>query len=745
VKREAVQEALARVAAAPWYRGQMASVHVVPARTAETEPLPDVVDPRVAAFLRGRGVTALYRHQAEAWRHVAGGRDVVLSTATASGKTVAFSLPVLDALARDPNATAMFLYPLKALANDQLAFLESADLATEMDLAPAIYDGDTPRVRRPRIRQGSRVVLSNPYEVHETLPYHAMWRRFFSKLRFVVMDEAHRYTGVFGSNVAQVIRRLLRVAEAYGSHPRMVLASASIANPGEHASRLTGRDCAVVDRDGSASGARHVVFFDAAAPDAGSPHVQTRDVFASLVRAGLKTLCFTLSRRTAELVASLAMEERDPLPVAPYRAGYLPEDRRRIEKGFRDGTYRGIVSTDALELGIDIGDLDAVVVSGYPGSVSSFWQQAGRAGRRGEDAVAFWVAFEGIVDQYLLRHPETLLDRAYERATIDLANEHILAGHMLCAASELPVAVPDGREPEQSVARKLEGAGLVHKTDYGYVFAAPSRPHEAVKLDSIGNETVSLVDAEDGDLLETIDLERACREAFPGAVYLHEARTWVVEELDLATRIARMRRKDVGHYTHALSSKNAEIVATHRDRPAGAATASFGRIRMTHRVRGFLVKRYDRVIGGGDLELPERRMETTGLWIDVPWTVLPAGTDAGGLPAALGALHAFEHALVGLAPVAISCDAADLAGFSTIAAPHSGRPAVFVYDGHEGGIGLAERAFTDLPRLVRMVRDLLSRCGCEKGCPACCYSARCGNDNQPMDKAGAAVLAGALA
>jgi DEAD/DEAH box helicase domain-containing protein len=735
------EAAIADLARGRGYCGQVTAVHVLPPREPRVVPVPDALHPAVRRWLAGRGIEGLWSHQAEAARLVADGRDVVLSTATASGKTLAFLVPLLDALASDPDACAMFLYPLKALANDQLEVLRQAEAATGLDLAPALYDGDTPRTRRPRIRQTSRAILTNPYEVHETLPYHAMWRRVFANLRFLVIDEAHRYTGVFGSNVAQVIRRLLRVAEAYGSRPRVVLASASIANPGEHAERLTSRPCAVVDDDGSGAGERRVVFWNAAVEGAGSPHVQTRDVFASLVRRGLKTLCFTLSRKTAELVASLAMEagRGERLPVAPYRAGYLPEDRRAIEQGFRDGSLRGLVSTEALELGIDIGDLDAVVISGYPGAVSSFWQQAGRAGRRGGESLAVYVAFDGIVDQYLLKHPDLLLSRTFERATVDLGNEHIVAGHMLCAASELPVAIPEGREPERGIAHGLAGSGLLHETPMGFVYAGIVRPHEAVRLDRIGDRTVALVDADDEELLETIDFDRALREVFPGAVYLHQARTWVVEALDLAEGTARLRRKDVDHYTQALQSKTAEILSTRDSRPAGPALASIGRIRMTHKVRGYLVKRYDRVVGGADLDMPERAFETSAVWLDVP---PPAGRPLVDL---LGGLHGLEHAIVGLAPLVLSCDPADLAGFSTLVAPHGGGPAIFVYDGHEGGIGLADRAWEDLTRLLGTAADLLSTCPCESGCPACCLSPSCGNDNQPMDKALAAELARSLA
>ncbi len=718
----------------------VADVRTVPARPARLQPLPGAADPAIGRYLLHRGIPALYAHQAQALQLGMDGRDLILATATASGKTLSFGLPVLHALARDPDATALFLYPLKALTHDQLEVLLAMERTSGVDLFPAVYDGDTPRVRRPRVRQQSRIVLSNPFEMHETLPYHHLWRRFWSNLRFLVIDEAHRYTGVFGSHVAQLLRRLLRVAEAYGSRPSVVLASASIANPGEHAQALSSRPCAVVDDDGSPAGPRHVVFWNGAADGAPSPFTQARDLLVRLVGQGLKTLCFTQSRKGAELVASLVAKGRGGagLKVAPYRAGYLPEERRRVEKAFRDGEILGLVSTNALELGIDVGDLDAVVVAGYPGSVSAFWQQAGRAGRRGGESLAIYLAFEGILDQYVLRTPDVLLGRRYERATIDLENEHILAGHMLCAATELPVAVDEAAQPEGRIARGLAGRGLLRKTEAGYVYAGITRPQEAVKLDRIGEAQIALVDAATNDLMETLDLERALREAFPGAVYLHGAKTWVVELLDLQEGVARLRRQDVDWWTVAVTDKTAEIVETFGTREHGGVQAGTGTIRMTHRVTGYLRKRFDHVIGGGPLDLPQRTFQTTAMWLDVPAAARPGVTDL------LGALHALEHAMVGLAPLAVSCDPADLAGFSTLQASHSGGPALFLYDGYEGGIGLAERAAEDLSRFVGMTRDLLARCPCESGCPACCLSPRCGSDNQPMDKRGAVVLAGEI-
>ena len=609
-----------------------------------------------------------------------------------------------------------------------------------IDIDAAVYDGDTPRAARPRIRQMSRAILSNPFEIHETLPYHHLWRRFFSNLKYVVIDEAHRYTGVFGSNVAQVIRRLSRVAAVYGSKPIFLLASASIANPAEHARNLTGVDCAVVDGDGAPAGDRVVMFVDAAR-NMTSPYSLTRDIVRDLVRQDVKTLCFTRSRKTAELVAGLASSGGTGLPVAPYRAGYLPAERRRLEREFREGAIKGMVSTSALELGIDIGDLDAVVISGWPGSISGFWQQAGRAGRRNEASAAIFVAFTDILDQYLLNHPDTVLGQAFERATIDLTNGHILAGHMLCAASELPLQISESDSHLYKVARSLSGAGLLRETVAGFVYGGAVRPQEAVRLDRIGDTTVALTDGADGSLLETMDLDRALREAFTGAVYMHGARTWVVRSLDLQDYKAILDRKDVDYHTIAHQDRQVDIIgqSDRSDNVGGSGMqAGLGQMKITHTINKYMIKRYGRVIGTRPLELPERTLQTTGIWIDMPDAPPPGVTDM------LGAIHALEHTVVGIAPLVLSCDPDDLAGFSTMMSPQTGRPAMFVYDGYEGGMGLSERAFSDLRGLLGMASDILESCKCEDGCPACCLSPRCGNDNKPMDKAGALVLAGML-
>lgn len=721
-------DVLDTIRSAEWYGGQVKHVVNIPKREGIYCPIPLEVHEKVRDFLNNEGISLLFSHQSEIFHHR--DQDLVVSTSTASGKTIGFLLPVLDNLARDEDACALFIYPLKALANDQLLVFERADKVTGIGMFPSIYDGDTPKAKRPRIRQQSRVILSNPYEVHEILSHNYQWRRFFSNLKYIVIDEAHRYTGVFGSNVAQVIRRLLRIVQSFGADPNFILASASIGNPKEHAYLLTSRDCKVISDDGSPLSERTLLFFDTCACPERSGFTQTKDVFIHLIKQGLKTLCFTVSRKGAEFIASLASESAPN--ISPYRAGYLPEERRRIEYDLRKGALMGIVSTNALELGIDIGDLDAVVIAGFPGSISAFWQEAGRAGRRGKSALVIYVAFETILDQYLMKHPEVIIERKWERANIDLQNEYILAGHMLCAASEMPLN-PKGAH-EEAVVEGLERKGLIHRTPMGYTYMGVVRPQEAIKLDRMSDIEISLINVENGELLETMDIDRALKEVFPGAVYLHQAKTWIVEELDLKGLVAKLKCKDVKYYTQPLVNKVGEIVETKVQRDGKSYAWAWGKIKITQKVTGYLIKMFDKVVGGKELQLPERTFETTSIWIDVN----------GSVRRSLGQLHALEHAIVGIAPIILSCDPSDLGGFSTENAPHSGKPAIFIYDGYPGGIGLSEKIFLQFSFIIATARDVLKGCKCENGCLSCCLSPMCGNDNQPMDKKGALEMSECL-
>jgi DEAD/DEAH box helicase domain-containing protein len=725
---------------------RLAHVRVIPAQEAcygiPARPLPAPLE----RYLAREGIR-LYTHQVEALEAIRAGENLIITTPTASGKTLAFNLPIFEALHDRPLATALYLYPTKALANDQLKAIRTLEEGTGIAAQGAIYDGDTPSSRRPLIRERSRVILSNPYELHQVLPWHHRWERFFRNLDFVVIDEAHRYRGVFGSHMAYLIRRLRRIARHYGAEPQFILSTATIANPREFGRNLTGLDCHQVSSDGSPRGRKHFVLYNPF-PDGvngRSAHRETEDLLLSCLSYGLQTLCFTVSRRMAELIAlwaheDLARKGRDPGAVTAYRAGYLPEERRAIENRLKSGQLKGLTSTNALEVGIDIGGLDAVLISGFPGTIISTWQQAGRAGRRGKDSAAFLIAFQDLLDQYFMRHPETFFGSPHEHAIVDLANPYIVSGHLLCAASELPVH-PDRDKPLwpgdlEGPIRSLSESHLLRPTPHGVVYCGRGRAAEAVKLDSISSETFRMTC--NGTILETMDRGQAFREAHEGAVVLHRGETYLVKEMDLDTRRIRVERADVDYYTDALKAVDLRVVREVNRREGNGFTLSLGDVEVTEQFTGYRIMKHDSLIGFEPLDLPPLKFGTRAFWFtispDLASAIAAAGFDLAG------SLHGAEHALIGVAPFHVLCDRRDLGGVSTPSHPDTDGPAIFVYDGYEGGIGLAEKAFELMDRIASMARQAVQECDCEAGCPACIYSPKCGNDNTPLDKGGTVKL-----
>ena len=503
-------------------------------------PLPATLD----SYLRQRGIR-LYTHQCDAIDRIRAGKNVIITTPTASGKTLAFNIPVFERLETDPAARALYLYPTKALSNDQLGTVEEMAQFTGISAKPAIYDGDTPQSKRAAIRENSRIIISNPHELHQVLSWHAKWRLLFSGLEFVVIDEAHRYRGVFGSHIALLIRRLVRLCRHYGSDPQFILSTATLANPVEFAARLTGQSCDLVGEDGSPRGRNHFVLYNPFYDGIGerSTHQETKDLLVSCVKENLQTLCFTGSRKMAELVTIWAREDarrtsaRLAESISAYRAGYLPEERRAIERQLKDGALKGVVSTNALELGIDIGSLDAVIISGYPGTMMSARQQAGRAGRKGGESLAFLVAQANPLDQYFMNHPHQFFSRSHEHAIVDTENPYIVSGHLLCAAAEMPLREDPDREffgeSFSFLLQELESSDLVRRTSRGWVYSGRGRAADAVKLGGIPGETFRIICH--GRLLETMDRGQAYREAHKGAIMLHQGETYVVNEMDLET------------------------------------------------------------------------------------------------------------------------------------------------------------------------------------------------------------------
>jgi len=697
----------------------------------------------LAPALARRGVGALYQHQARALERLDAGADVVLATPTASGKTLVYQLPVLRAAAAGEDARALYLFPLKALARDQRDRLvaDAAALGLPGDGLVEVYDGDTPAARRKKIRERPpRVLVTTPDMLHVgILPRHASWRELFATLRWIVVDELHAYRGVFGAHVAQVLRRLLRVAAHHGARPQIVAASATIANPGELAGALAGRGFDVIEADGAPRPPRHVILLD---PAGSSPYTAAARLFRLATGLGLRTIAFTKARRVTELIHQWVVEAEPALRgrISSYRAGFLPEERREIERGLFSGDLVGVISTSALELGIDVGGLDVCLLVGYPGSQMATWQRAGRVGRAQAGAVVL-VAQPDALDQYLMAHPRALFERDVEHAVVDPHNAEIAGAHLPCAADELPLRAGEGWLAEPGAAenlRALEEAGRLLRSEAGSEwFAARRLPHRDVDLRQAGASYSIELAAPGGErpeLIGTIGAGRVFAECHEGAVYLHRGRQFLVSELDVEAQRARVRAVDVPFFTRALSEKETEILSRDAARPAGHFRLVRGRVRVTTRITGFERRRIhgQELLGTEPLELPPTAIETTGIWLEIP-DEIPAALRAEGLHP-MGGLHAVEHATLGLFPLFALCDRHDVGGITTLAHPQIGRAAIFLYDGHAGGLGLATSLFDRVETLLEATHERIRDCACETGCPACVHSPRCGSGNRPIDK-----------
>jgi DEAD/DEAH box helicase domain-containing protein len=721
-------------------------------RRPRTVSIPDSLHPDVIAALERAGVERLWSHQAEALEAAWAGPTIV-TTGTASGKSLCFNLPALDVLSRDARARALYLYPAKALAQDQSRALHALGVR---NARPAIYDGDTPREQRSAIRRRSNLVLTNPDMLHlGILPNHGAWGDFLANLAVVVVDEAHVYRGVFGSHVANVLRRLRRVARAYGTEPRFLLASATIANPGELAERLTGLEpFTVIDRDGSPGHRRTIAMWnppivDEALATRRSALGEAADLLAELVVEGARTIVFMKSRKAVELIArfaTLALQDRGRPDladrIAPYRAGYTPQQRRELEHRLVTGELLGVVSTDALELGIDIGSLDAAICVTFPGTVASLRQMWGRAGRRGR-GLAVYVAGEDALDQFFCRHPDEFLDRPVEAAILDHENEPIRAAHVLCAAHEGPLAPGDAATlgPFESTAQALESSGdLRRRPDGTYV---PRRPEDypaaAVALRSASRDAVAIVDVVSGELLGNVDYARSFHTAHEGAVYLHGGRTFEVTALDLDARRALVQPFTGDWYTQPRRDTDTVIESVIEQREALGVRLSFGTVEVSDHVLAYQRKRLTdhEVLDLIALDLPPTSFVTQALWYELP----PQLADpAAPIHELLGSLHAAEHSQIAVLPLLAMCDRWDIGGLSTNYHPQTGVPTIFIYDGHPGGIGITRRGFEAFDALVSDAHRLVSECPCESGCPSCVQSPKCGNLNEPLSKAGSREL-----
>ncbi len=766
------EQRLARLLAPAGRRDRLTHVERVPGRPGRPVVWPGWVHADLVDALVKAGVEQPWTHQVRAAEHVRAGRSTVVSTGTASGKSLCYLMPaltgVLDAADRGGLATpptTLYLSPTKALAADQLRSLTGLGLEA---VRAATYDGDTPGESRDWVRRHASYVLTNPDMLHRSLlPGHPRWARFLRDLQYVVVDECHRYRGVFGSHVAAVLRRLRRICAHYGSDPVFVLASATVTDPEVSAARLVGRDVVPVTDDGSPRGELLFALWEPPLTELAGEHrapvrrsatAEAADLLADLVCDGVRSVAFVRSRRAAETVSSTArrlLAEIDPeLPdrVAAYRAGYLPEERRALEADLQSGRLLGVASTNALELGVDIAGLDAVLLAGWPGTRASLWQQAGRAGRAGQDALAVLVARDDPLDTYLTHHPEAMFGQPVETTVLDPGNPYVLAPHLCAAAAELP-PLADGElglfSPDaDEVAEQLVARGLLRRRDTGLYWTRNDRASDLADIRGVGAGPVGLVEEGTGRLLGTVDGASSHATVHEGAVYVHQGETYLVSSLDLDEQVARVGRAEPDWTTVARDVTEVDVVETARTGAWEHVTLSFGTVQVTTQVVSFLRRRVvtNEVLGEEPLDLPPRRLRTRAVW----WTVDEAGLERAGLPVAdvPGAAHAAEHAAIGLLPLFATCDRWDIGGVSTAHHADTGLMTVFVYDGHPGGAGFAERGHAAAVAWLGATREAIASCECLDGCPSCVQSPKCGNGNEPLDKAGAVrlldvVLAGA--
>jgi DEAD/DEAH box helicase domain-containing protein len=741
----------------PTFADQIAHIERIQPRRAEYAELDRPLSPALLERLQAQRLFPLYAHQAEAVNRIRDGQNVIVATASASGKTLCYNIAVAEALLNDPGSRALYLYPTKALAQDQLRALYklfTPDLFQVEELDT--FDGDTPKGERAEIRKRAKVILSNPDMLHlGILPNHQYWSRLLRHLRYVVVDEAHTYRGVFGSHVAGVLRRLWRLCRLYGSEPQFICSSATIANPGEHAGQLVGLPFEVVSNDGSPHGGKDFVFWnppliDEAKSVRRSANSEATHLFTELVHQNVRTLTFARTRRLTELIYIYARERLAemnvgrPPQITPYRAGYLPEERRRIERELFQGRLAGVVATNALELGIDIGDLDATVLSGYPGTIASTWQQAGRSGRRQEQAMSFLVALNNPLDQYFMRHPDSFFGKNFENALVNPGNPYILRAHLLCAAWESPLDSSDEQIfgpaflPERDML--AEQGALRERNRRWYLSPAIAYPAQAVNIRSTSGKNFDVVDVSADSLLETVEASVAFFQVHPGAVYLHQGETYLVRELDLENRVAYAEPEAVNYYTQTKEIEDLHLVKVLSKKKAGKVNLYLGEVEVTNHVVGFKKKAQytDEVIGEEPLDLPPQTFATVGLWFD-----LPDGAEYRLEEAALdyaGGLHAVEHAAIGILPLFAMCDRNDIGGVSTPLHPDTGRAQVFIYDAYPGGVGITEKGFDIIAELWQATLRTITECPCQDGCPSCIQSPKCGNNNQPLDKEAARVL-----
>jgi len=699
--------------------------------------------------LRQMGIENLYQHQVSATDAVRRGEHVIVSTPTASGKSLIYNLPVFEQIMRGPDSTALYLFPLKALAQDQLRAIQELAALLPEELVPeaAIYDGDTTPYQRKKLRdRPPNILITNPDMLHlSMLGYHATWSGYFARLTHVILDEVHTYRGIFGSHMAWVLRRLKRVCAYYGAEPQFILSSATVANPDELARDLLGEVATVISESGAPRAKRNFVFIN---PLDSAATAASQLIEASLKR-GLRTIVYTQSRKLTELVSIWTQQRLGKLSgkLTSYRAGYLPEERREIEAKLSDGSLLGVIATSALELGIDIGDLDICILVGYPGTVMTTWQRGGRVGRNQNESLIILVALEDSLDQYFMRNPQDFFSREVEATVLNPLNKTIVKRHLICAAAEQPIKIDEPLVHDSAVRavvdELVEEASLLLTADENYWVGARKYPHREVDLRGTG-QTFVIRNNTDASVLGEIDFMRCFKECHPGAVYLHRGKTWLITDLDLESHEVTAARKDVNYFTRTMGNKTTEILKTYNTTDLHNFRVSFGYLRVTDTVTGFQRRLVagQKLISTEQLDLPPLVFETEGLWIEIPETVQKRIERQQYH--FMGGIHALEHGAISIFPLLVLCDRNDVGGIAHPFHEQLSRAAIFIYDGYPGGVGLARKAFEKIDELLQLTRKAIGDCPCELGCPSCVHSPKCGSGNRPIDKQSALEILGAL-
>ncbi len=739
------------------YNDQIVHTEHIKPRGAKYSWTDEPLSPALRDRLKKQAIAALYTHQAEAINNSRQGKNVMVATSSASGKSLCYNIAVAEALLAEAGSRAIYLFPTKALAQDQLRVLKELFTPEIFNIHDfSTFDGDTPQAERAGIRRRARIILTNPDMLHVgILPNHRTWARVLRNLKYVVIDEAHIYRGVFGSHVASIIRRLRRLCRLYGSNPVFICCSATIANPGEHAETLTGLPFTVIDNDGSPHGGKDFVFWEPPIIDKTkstrrSANSEVTNLFYELISSEIRTLTFARTRRVTELIYIYTRDrlaESNPRlaeRIRAYRAGYLPQDRRQIEKELFSGRLLGVVATVALELGIDIGGLDATLLNGYPGSIASTWQQAGRSGRGKEQSISFLVAWDNPLDQYFMNHPWAFFQKSVENALVNPDNHYILRGHLLCAAWELPLASEDDNYFGLNFAgeiKELEAEGLLReRRRKWYLSPNIAYPAQAINIRSSSSDNYLVIDTSTGSMLETVESSVAFFQIHPGAIYLHQGESYIITRLDLAEHTAYAAPTNASYYTMTKEIQEIRIIKQISSRSVGKVNVYLGEVEVTNDVVGFKKKAQytDEVIGEEPLDLPQIKFPTVSLWFDLPSEAIKK-LDKAGLDFA-GGLHAVEHAAISMLPLFTLCDRNDIGGVSTSLHPDTGNAQIFIYDAYPGGIGIAEKGYELIEALWEATLNVINDCPCEEGCPSCIQSPKCGNNNKPLDKAAAKVL-----